>query len=222
MSDDPLFDRLRALSQMLIQETSYTAELDAASQRIKRLKDRYSWRRRTCGLASKDASLQDPKDEDRDNTGKGTAEDSEPVRDSSALKVLVAKCLLDPALTIPADATNLHKKVGSVVSFSGIYKFHQRHKMQSCSFKSLSPALLFGVTKAYFPLTLLVPLQLAQGESAMQYEEAMHSAGVASLDEILKEMAGGDSPAIEVNEYNMTLGRTKLYITDITRPRLIR
>lgn len=56
----------------------------------------------------------------------------------------------------------------------------------------------------------------------MQYEEAMHTAGVTSIDDALKDMASGDTPALEVNEYNMTLGRVKLYVTDITRPRLIR
>ena len=70
--------------------------------------------------------------------------------------------------------------------------------------------------------TLLCLWQLAQGELAMQYEEAMRTAGVSSLDDALKDMASGSAPALEVNEYNMTLGRTKLYVTDITRPRLIR
>lgn len=68
----------------------------------------------------------------------------------------------------------------------------------------------------------LCAMQLAQGESAMQYEEALRAAGVSSLDEALKDMATEKSPAIEINEYNMTLGRTKLYITDIVRPRLVR
>ena len=98
----------------MLQENSFPAELDAATQRIKRLKDRYAWRRRTCGLASIDVPLQESKDEDREDS-KG-AEQSQPSKDSSALKVLVAKCLLDPALTIPIDATSLHKKARSTLA----------------------------------------------------------------------------------------------------------
>ena len=56
----------------------------------------------------------------------------------------------------------------------------------------------------------------------MQYEEAMRTAGVSSLDEALKDMAAGEAPAIEVNAINMALGKTKLYVTDTVRPRLIR
>ena len=108
----------------MIQETAYSAELDAATQRIQRLKDRYAWRRRTCGTTAKDVALPDAKDEDKDVASNSATETSEPAKDSSALKVLVAKCLLDPSLTIPADAASLHKRVGhlSVLrewSFSG-------------------------------------------------------------------------------------------------------
>ena len=95
---------------MMIQETSYSAELDAATQRIKRLKDRYAWRKRARGNSVKDAPAEETR-EDKDANSKDAAEQSEPAKDSSALKVLVAKCLLDPALVIPADAANLHKRV---------------------------------------------------------------------------------------------------------------
>ena len=65
-------------------------------------------------------------------------------------------------------------------------------------------------------------LQLAQGETAMQYEEALRAAGYTALDEALRELAAADNPCLEVSEHSLTLGRTKLYVTEITRFRLIR
>ena len=56
----------------------------------------------------------------------------------------------------------------------------------------------------------------------MQYEEALRAAGYAALDEALREMAAAVNPCLEVSEHSLTLGRTKLYVTEITRFRLIR
>ena len=56
----------------------------------------------------------------------------------------------------------------------------------------------------------------------MQLEEALCAAGYTALDEALREMAAADNPCLEVSEHSLTLGRTKLYITEITRFRLIR
>lgn len=96
---------------MILQQDSYTAELDTATQRIKRLKDNYARRRRLCGTGGRDVGQVDVKDESKDSAT-GSAEEAEPSKDISALKVLVAKCLLDPALTIPAEAAQLHTRVG--------------------------------------------------------------------------------------------------------------
>ena len=56
----------------------------------------------------------------------------------------------------------------------------------------------------------------------MQYEEALRTAGYTALDEALREMAAADNPCLEVSEHSLTLGKTKLYITEITRFRLVR
>lgn len=56
----------------------------------------------------------------------------------------------------------------------------------------------------------------------MQYEQLLQTAGYASLDEALQEMAAGDSPCIEVQEHALTLGKTRLYVTEIHRLRLVR
>lgn len=97
---------------MVIADGSYAAELDAATQRIKRLKDRYEWRRRSCG-GNATGSANAKAEENGSDAAKGSEEPAGPPKDSSALRVLVAKCLLlEPDLQNGAvDAANLHKKV---------------------------------------------------------------------------------------------------------------
>ena len=55
----------------------------------------------------------------------------------------------------------------------------------------------------------------------LQYEEAMRSAGVTSIDPILREMATGVTPALEVEDFK-TLGKARVMILDANRQRLLR
>lgn len=63
--------------------------------------------------------------------------------------------------------------------------------------------------------------QLSQAEHALQYEEALRSASVNSIDPILRELASGAAPAIEADDYK-TLGKTRVMILDTNRQRLLR
>lgn len=63
--------------------------------------------------------------------------------------------------------------------------------------------------------------QLSQAEHALQYEEALRSASVSSIDPILREMGAGAAPAIEAEEYK-TMGKTRVMILDTNRQRLLR
>ena len=64
-------------------------------------------------------------------------------------------------------------------------------------------------------------MQLSQAQHALQYEEALRSAAVSSIDPLLREMASGAAPALEVEEFK-TLGKTRVMILDANRQRLLR
>ena len=63
--------------------------------------------------------------------------------------------------------------------------------------------------------------QLSQPPHALQYEEALRAAGVTSLDPVLKEMATGDRPALEAEDFT-TLGKTRVMILDVDRQQLLK
>lgn len=64
-------------------------------------------------------------------------------------------------------------------------------------------------------------LQLSQAEHALQYEEALRTAAVSSIDPILREMASGAAPALEVEDFK-SLGKTRVMILEANRQRLLR
>lgn len=70
---------------------------------------------------------------------------------------------------------------------------------------------------AEFPLWL----QLSQAQHALQYEEALRSASVSSIEPILRELGSGGAPAIEVEDFK-SLGKTRVMILDANRQRLLR
>ena len=65
-------------------------------------------------------------------------------------------------------------------------------------------------------------MQLGKPELSAKYEEALSQAGPdATLDSVLRDMAGGANPLIEVADYE-TSGKEKLMILGITEAKLQR
>ncbi len=64
-------------------------------------------------------------------------------------------------------------------------------------------------------------MQLSQQQYALQYEEALRSAAVGSIDPLLRELGGGAAPALEVEDFK-SLGKTRVMILDANRQRLLR
>lgn len=94
---------------MIPSEVTYAKELEAAKDRIKRLKDSLAWRRKVCqgkisstdDLSSKPEPEQVPEPEKKDEAKESRL----------PLQKLVAERLLDPELELPAEAGALHKQV---------------------------------------------------------------------------------------------------------------
>ena len=63
--------------------------------------------------------------------------------------------------------------------------------------------------------------QLSQAQHALQYEEALRSASVSSIEPILRELGGGAAPPIEVEDFK-SLGKIRVMILDTNRQRLLR
>jgi len=66
-----------------------------------------------------------------------------------------------------------------------------------------------------------VPVQFARPELALQYEEALRTAGLTSIDPVIRDMGSGDSPALEVGEFDVNRG-TRLMILGFNRVQLVR
>lgn len=63
--------------------------------------------------------------------------------------------------------------------------------------------------------------QLSSTGTAKEYEVALAAAGVDGIDLVLKDLASGDKPFLELEEINIS-GQTRLMVMDIDRPRLLR
>ena len=68
---------------------------------------------------------------------------------------------------------------------------------------------------------MLHVLQFARPELALQYEEALRTAGLTSIDPVIRDMGAGDSPALEVGEFDVNRG-TRLMILGFSRVQLAR
>ena len=79
----------------------------------------------------------------------------------------------------------------------------------------LAPPLSI-VTLPFWPA-----LQLSQPPHAQQYEAALQSAAVASIEPVLREMASGAAPALEVEDFKSG-GRVRVMILEANRQRLLR
>ena len=64
-------------------------------------------------------------------------------------------------------------------------------------------------------------LQFARPELALQYEEALRAAGLNSIDPVIRDMGSGNSPALEVGEFEVNRG-TRLMILGFNRVQLVR
>jgi len=64
-------------------------------------------------------------------------------------------------------------------------------------------------------------MQFTRPEMALQYEEALRSSGVSSIDPVIREMGAGDAPALEIGEFEVNRG-TRLMILGFSRPQLVR
>lgn len=71
------------------------------------------------------------------------------------------------------------------------------------------------------PHAVLDVLQFARPELALQYEEALRTAGLTSIDPVIREMGAGDSAALEVGEFDVNRG-TRLMILGFNRVQLVR
>jgi hypothetical protein len=64
-------------------------------------------------------------------------------------------------------------------------------------------------------------LQFARPELALQYEEALRAAGLNSIDPVIRDMGSGNSPSLEVGEFEVNRG-TRLMILGFNRVQLVR
>jgi len=62
--------------------------------------------------------------------------------------------------------------------------------------------------------------KLSSTGTAKEYEVALAAAGVDGIDLVLKDLASGDKPFLELEEINIS-GQTRLMVMDIDRPRLL-
>ena len=85
-------------------DNPYAAELSASRHRLKRLKDNYARR------SAQKRGREEQGAEQQAIPGPEAALAEEEQKSSRAAQQLVARCLLDPAVTIPLDSANLHKK----------------------------------------------------------------------------------------------------------------
>lgn len=81
--------------------------------------------------------------------------------------------------------------------------------------------LLRTVQQRGHGLTTAHVLQFARPELALQYEEALRTAGLTSIDSVIRDMGAGDSPALEVGEFDVNRG-TRLMILGFNRVQLVR